>query len=201
MCGLLWEYGWLGRFHQNGRAGSDLTEDGWIPCESTLWALSGELTKHRTAPPPSLVTQLHSLSLCFPFLQCPFLSLFILSFHLPLSGLRLSVPPKPPYQHVWLMKKGNVCRNSIILTCWWQRERWGVGGAGEKETEKGRKKTVPYETPLTEVQLALLWTKDVIILFKIMSEKLAIKRFITLCVTIGREALFMILLEQLLLNI
>lgn len=141
----------------------------------------------------------HSLSLCFPFIQCLFLSLFILSFHLPLllstslyfifflstlslSGLRTRVSLlNPPYQHVWLMKKGNVCWNSIILTCWWQRER-DRGGVEKEKQRKTEKKQYRGETSLTEVQLALPWTKDVIILFKITPEKLAIKRFITLCV-------------------
>ncbi len=87
----------------------------------------------------------HSLSLCLPFIQCLLLSLFFSPFISLCSCLLLffSQNPfslslgswlsllNPPYQHVWLMKKGNVCRNSITLTCWWQRER-------ERERERER---------------------------------------------------------------
>jgi len=131
-------------------------------------AFSGELTKHRTAPQLHNSTVFLSVSHSFNVPLSPYsFSLFI---SLSLSGLLLSVPPKPPYQHVWLMKKGNV--QEFNYTDMLVTEREMGGGAGEKETEKGRKKQCPSETPLTEVQLALLWTKDVIILFKIMSENL-----------------------------
>lgn len=137
--------------------------------------------------------------LTYSLLSSPFASVcFYFFFSVPSLSLGSAWVSllNPPYQHVWLMKKGNVCRNSIILTCWWQGGCWR-----KRNRERKKKKQCPSETPLTEVQLALLWTKDVIILFKIMSEKLAIKRFITSRVTIEREALFMIQLEQILLNI
>lgn len=155
----------------------------------------------------------HSVSICFPFIQCLFLSLFILSFHLPLllsaslfyfqyplsiSGLCLTVPPKPTLSARVIDEKGErVQKFNYTDMLETERERWGV----RRKRNRRKKKQHHGEVPLTEVQLALLRTKDVIILFKITSEKLAIKRFITLRVTTGREALFMILLEQILLNI
>lgn len=144
------------------------------------------------------------------------LSLFILSFHLPsllsvslflyfslsVCVLCLSVPPKPTLSARVIDEKGERVQKFNYTDMPVTEKARDRGGSGERETEKGRKKKHhPGETPLTKVQLALLRTKDMIILFKIMSEKLAIKRCITLRVTTGREALFMILLEQILLNI
>lgn len=138
--------------------------------------------------------------------------LILLSFHLPLllsaslfffstplshSGL-LTVPPKPTLSaRVIDEKRVQKFNYTDILVTERERER----GGRRKRNRERKKKQHLCETPLTEVQLALLRTKDVIILFKIKSEKLAIKRFITLGDTTGREALFMILLEQILLHI
>lgn len=139
----------------------NLTEPCWIPCEST-WRDTSRWTfpeiKHCTAAPPSLVTQLHKITvfLCFPFSQCfflspysfsPFISLrscLFLFFYISLS-LCVCSPwvslLNLPYQHVWLMKKGNVCRNSIILTCRWQRKREIEGGL-EKEKQRKEEKNI-----------------------------------------------------------
>lgn len=124
-----------------GGSFSDITEDGWIPCESTLW---GTFRWTYKAPHCTTTVTSYTTPQSFSLFSIPSLSFSLLIHSLfsspSLSGLRLSVPPKPPYQHVWLMKKGNVCRNSIILTCWWQGERWGGGGLLEKKKQRKEEK-------------------------------------------------------------
>lgn len=122
--------------------------------EFAMNPICGALSDEHTAPHYKLhnstvfLSVFHSFSVLFSLtyslLSSPFASVcfyFFSQYPLSLGSAWVSLL-NPPYQHVWLMKKGNVCRNSIILTCWWQR---GGGGAGEKETEKGRKKTVPQQ--------------------------------------------------------
>jgi len=140
--------------------------DGWISCVGHFQVNLQSTALHHSYTTPQ------SFSL-FPI---PSMSLYLL-IHSLFSSPSLSQGSS------WVS-----LLNHLISTCdWWKRvtcagiqlywhagdrKRDGGGGAGEKETEKGRKKQCPSETPLTEVQLALLWTKDVIILFKIMSENL-----------------------------
>lgn len=78
--------------------------------------------------------------LTYSLLSSPFcLFLFFFLSTLSLSGLRLSVPPKPTLSARVIDEKGERVQKfnytDMLVT---EGGRWG--GAGEKETEKGRKK-------------------------------------------------------------